>query len=85
MNVSQHHIHADPATGDIGDPIGRGKTGSEDQLPDLFVAHGLRDRQSVLSGLVQDFVPIQSGAVIDHLHHDPPSLLYGLAGDNTAW
>ncbi len=78
VDIAFHHVHAHAATGKIADLVGGGKSRLEDQIVDAFfgqfvlVAH-----QPVFNGLLQDFLPVESGAVIDDTDDDIAALVLG--------
>ncbi|MNZ80961.1 hypothetical protein D3C78_996160 [compost metagenome] len=77
LDVAFHHVHADAAPGQLGDGLGGGEAGQEDQLPDLVVAHPVMHRQAALAGLGEDALARQAAAVVGNLHHDTAALVAG--------
>ena len=43
LDVVAHHVHANSATGDIGDILSRAQTRSEYKLKRLFIGHSAED------------------------------------------
>ena len=76
-DVAPYHVHADAAPGQVGDHLGGGKAGHEDQLPDLAVGHVIADGHALLAGLGEDLVAGQAFAVVIDLDHDAAALVVG--------
>jgi hypothetical protein len=53
-DVALDHVHADAAAGDLGDLLGGGEAGFEDQQPDFGVAHLVVDVEAAFARLGQD-------------------------------
>src|SRR5690606_18091617 len=81
LDVPAHHVHAHAAAGQVGDLVGGGEAGLEDQVPDLGVGGVVRHLQAALDGLAEDPRAVQAAAVVGHLDHDVPALVRSGQGD----
>src|SRR5690606_40308142 len=81
LDVPAHHVHAHAAARQVGDLVGGGEAGLEDQVPDLRVAGIVGNRQATFGGLGQDLVAGEAAAVVGDLDHDVPALVRGGQGD----
>src|SRR5208282_6012638 len=90
LDVAAHDVHADAAAGNVGDLLGGGKAGQEDQVVDLlFAQHRVGADQAALARFLQHALGIDAGAVVLDLDDDaaaamlggePDGALFGLAG-----
>ena len=65
FNVALDHVEADTAPGEFGHLVGGGQAGMEDQHVDLIVRQVAADfDHAALDGLLEDFLPIESPAVV---------------------
>src|SRR5579863_920230 len=86
LQLLAHDIHSNAPPGDIRDHFGGGKSRLKDQVENLFVAQRRTFlNQAALQGLVEDLLPIQSAAVVSHLHHDAPGLMVGFEANAGGW
>ena len=70
IDLALDHVHAHAASRDIGDLLGGGEAGQEDQREDLALGElGVGGHQAAFPGLRQDGGGVQSGAVVDDGDH----------------
>ena len=80
--LRSHHVHADAAAGQVGDLLGGGEAGLEDQVDDFLFGERLaRLDQAALDGLGLDPVPVEAAAVVDHLDDDAARIVVGVELD----
>ena len=83
LDVGLHHIHADPASRDVGNGLRRGESGVEDQVQRLAIAQLLRlfgPQQPFLDGLLLDPCDVNPGSVIADFDVDLSAFVIGAKG-----
>src|SRR5271170_6826153 len=76
VDIPAHHVHSDPASGNIAHLLRGRKTRHENQVVDLLIAQVLILRnQRALSSLLQNLRFIESGAIVAHFDDDVAALM----------
>ena len=82
LDVAPHHVHAHAAPGDLGDLLGGGEAGGEDQVVDVVVARLLAVfDQPFVARLGEDGVAVEAAPVVGHLDDDAAALVVGAQPD----
>src|SRR3954454_12148479 len=80
LNVLANDIHADTATGYVGDLFGCRKAWLKDQVK-YFVFGQVPGRNATAPCFGQNLIFVQSAPVVEYLNHDVSSLMPGPQSD----
>src|SRR5690606_29661630 len=76
FDVATHHVHAHPAARHVGDDVGGGEAGQEDEIVDIGLGQfGIGADQLFLQGLFQDLFGIEAGAIVGYTDHHAAALV----------
>src|SRR5450830_673006 len=79
VDGAAHHVHADAASGEVGNLLGGGKPGLEDQPVDVRVGQlRIRVYQTLVDGLFENARGVQAATVILHFQHDHAGVVVGV-------
>jgi hypothetical protein len=80
LDVGADHVHADAAAGDVGDGLGGGEAGPEDEVEDCAAAHPgevLGGDEALLDRLAPDPGRVDARPVVADLHDHLAGLVVG--------
>ena len=82
LDVASHHIHADAAPRKVGNLVGGGEAGLEDQVDDFAVAErGIGRDQLAFDGFGADALAIEAAAVVGDFDDDAAGVVEGIERD----
>ncbi|CQR23623.1 Uncharacterised protein [Yersinia enterocolitica] len=76
LNISLHHVHANATARNIRHLLSGGETRCKNQHPDIFIAHVFVNGHSLRLRFRQDFLPIQTRAIIEHFDANIAALMF---------